>query len=78
MHTSFQKRKVGGDVKPTDWIDALNISPSAKRVHLKEFYKQTEKIFTSDWFLEYWHGQRSAFYAWFTWSLIGAQMLILF
>ena len=72
MHTSFQKRKVGGDVKPTDWIDALNLPAAAKNVHLKEFNKQTERKFTAKWFREYWQGQRSAFYAWLTWSFIGA------
>lgn len=57
---------------PTDeLINKLNVSPAVKAVRLKEFNKQTAKIFTKAWVLEYWRGERSPWYAWWTWMFLG-------
>src|SRR5215211_482381 len=66
-----RKPKICPDISPTGWIDKANISDAAKAVHLKEFNKQTAPRFSKAWFFEYFLGQRSAFYAWWTWVFIG-------
>lgn len=71
----FYKRKTSrlgsSELSSPAWLANSGLSPAAKNIHLKELNKQTEKIFTLRWILEYWRGQRSAFYAWFTWVLLG-------
>lgn len=69
----FYKRK-GKDGAPA-WIATAALSDAAKDVHLSEYHKQTGKIGTKTWLLKYWRGQRSAFYAWFTWSFVGKFLL---
>lgn len=51
------------------YVNNMKVSETAKTVHFKEITKKTEKKFTKKWFLEYWHGDRSACYAWWTWSV---------
>ena len=46
------------------YINALKISDKAKQVHLRELRKETPPKFTQAWFLEYWRGDRSVYYAW--------------
>lgn len=75
IYLIFYKRKLDETIKPEVWLDKLNLSPNAKKVRLKEITKQTEKIFTRKWFLEYWQGERTAFSAWFTWLLIGDNLI---
>ncbi len=58
------------------YVESLNISPSAKAVRLKELNKQTAKIFSAEWFLEYFRGDRTAFYAWWTWFFIGRMAFV--
>lgn len=57
------------EIKNPKWFK--NISVEARNVHTKELHKKTHTKFTLNWFLEYWQGERSAFYAWFTWLFIG-------
>lgn len=50
------------------YADSLNVPDFAKSIRQKELTKQTARKFTKKWFLEYWHGERSPYYAWLTWS----------
>lgn len=61
------KTKISSD----EWLNNLNLPPEAIAIRRKEINKQTAKIFTKAWFLEYWRGQRSPFNAWFTWLFVG-------
>lgn len=71
IYLLFYKRKMTSGIQLTDWLDKLDLSPSAKSVRLKEINKQAEKIFTRKWFLEYWQGERTALSAWLTWIFLG-------
>ncbi len=51
------------------YVNRMKVSETAKTVHFKEITKKTAEKFTKKWFLEYWHGDRSACYAWWTWSV---------
>lgn len=64
IYLLFRKKPYNSKQEPY-WIEKLNLTPEAKSVHLKQYYKQTEKFFSIKWFLEYWKGQRTAFHAWF-------------
>lgn len=70
IYLLFYKKKVENPNSLPAWINNSNLSPDSKNVHIKQFYKQTEKPFTKKWLLEYWHGKRSAFHAWFLFFFI--------
>lgn len=69
MH-NMRKRKS----RKEDTLQALennlasrDISPTAKSNLLKEIRQENSTLFSKNWFLEYWQGERSIFYAFFTW-----------
>lgn len=61
------RARIGSENKP-QWFTSL--PPETQKIHLKELYNETASRFTAAWFLEYWHGKRSAFYAIITWCFI--------
>lgn len=75
IYLLIHKKKVpaGSELLPPPWFAKL--SEQAQAVHLKERNKQMQKIFTKAWLLEYWHGQRTAFAAWFTWFLMSGLLI---
>jgi hypothetical protein len=46
-----------------EYIASKNWSDSERTIRTKELHKQTAPTFSKEWFKEYWHGQRSPFYA---------------
>ena len=52
------------------YIEQRAISDEGKKVVLNELYKRTSKKFTIAWFLEYWQGKRTLFYAFWLWAFI--------
>lgn len=65
-------RYKGKNTDTSAYVNTLNIPEFAKTVRLNELNKKTAPKFTKAWFLEYWQGKRTAFYAWSTWFVIGA------
>lgn len=75
IYLLMYKKKIpaGAQLLPPPWLAKL--SEQAQAIHLKERNKQMHKIFTKAWLLEYWHGERTAFAAWFTWFLISGLLI---
>lgn len=69
FYLMLRKPKIIGERILPAWLGTLSVS--ARNVHLKEFNKEVGRKFSKQWLFGYWHGQRSAFYAWFTWFFIG-------
>ncbi len=63
----LDRARIGNEKKP-QWF--TNLPAEAQKIHLKELHNETATRFSWAWFLEYWHGKRSAFYAIVTWFFV--------